>query len=195
MADLRIIDIGTTTTTIAADDYVAIDGITNGTRKILWDSAKPNQAAGAMYVTTPAATTPGDTTNYFKVLGTTALNSTESVVNNLDMPANNRLRYTGTETIHAHIAVTISVTTANSNQVLEFRVYKYDDSAGTGATLVHSNVAQKNGSGTDVTSTALHADCLLNTNDYLELHVKNGTSTGNVTVDDMYFSVLGVKHG
>ena len=93
MADLRIIDIGTTTTTIAADDYIAIDGVTNGTRNILWDSAKPNQAAGAMYVTTPAATTPGDT------------------------------------------------------------------------------------------------------NDYLELHVKNGTSTGNVTVDDMYFSISGVKHG
>ena len=110
-----------------------------------------------------------------------------------DMPANNRIRYTGTNRIHAHIACSLSMTTASNNQVLSFRVYKYDDSGASGATLVHTNTQRKVGTGSDVGSTALHGDCLLDTNDYLEVHVKNATSTDTVTLEDMYLFVLGVK--
>jgi hypothetical protein len=193
MADRRIKDIVTTATSHDTDDYLALDGSTNGTRKILWDNLKSSQAMGAIYITTPAATTPPDTTNFTKILGTTALNNSESVVMDFDMPANNRLRYTGTNRIHAHIAVTLTMTAASTNQVLAFRIYKYDDSGASGATLVHSNVGQKIGTGTDVDSTALHADCLMDTNDYIEVHLKNTTSTDTVTLDDMYMSALGVK--
>jgi hypothetical protein len=194
MADLRIIDIGTTTTSSASDDYLALDGVTNGTRKILASDIKPNKAMGALYMATPAATTPGDSTNYFKVAGTTALNSTESVVMNLDMPANNRLRYTGTGTVHAHVAVTIAFSAGSNNQDCFFRVYKYDASGASGATLVHSQVENKIATGADTQSTALHCDCLLDTNDYLELHVQNSTSTATVTVKDLYMFILGVKY-
>lgn len=38
MANIRIKDITTTATTVANDDYLAMDGSTNGTRKILVDS-------------------------------------------------------------------------------------------------------------------------------------------------------------
>jgi hypothetical protein len=33
----------------------------------------------------------------------------------------------------------------------------------------------------------------MDTNDYLEVHVKNGTSTDTVTLDDMYMFALGIK--
>lgn len=193
MADLRIIDIGTTTTTTASDDYLAIDGVTNGTRKILWDSLEPSHTIGSLYVTSTAATSPSDTTSYFKVAGTTTLNTTESVVVGLDMPANNRLRYTGTPKIHAQITASLSITTASNNQVISFRVYKYDASATSGATLVHSEIQSKTTTGSDVEAVTLHADCLLETNDYIEIHVRNITSASDITVEKLNLVVQGLR--
>lgn len=53
-ADKRIKDITTTATSPASDDYVAIDGTTNGTRKILPGGAviRPDAAMGALEVST-----------------------------------------------------------------------------------------------------------------------------------------------
>ena len=53
MADIRIKDLATTATTTASDDFMAVDGATNGTRKL-------NAAAPAFLtsVTTPSLTSP-----------------------------------------------------------------------------------------------------------------------------------------
>ena len=53
MADIRIKDLATTATTTASDDFMAVDGTTNGTRKM-------NAAAPAFLtsVTTPSLTSP-----------------------------------------------------------------------------------------------------------------------------------------
>jgi len=56
MADIRIKDLATTATTTASDDFMAVDGSTNGTRKM-------NAAAPAFLtsVTTPSLTSPAST--------------------------------------------------------------------------------------------------------------------------------------
>lgn len=190
----RINEAATTATSAASDDYVLVDGDTNGSRRLLVSDAVSTVAAGAIYVSTPADTTPDNTSDYKKCEGVTSLNNSESVVMGFDMPANNRLRYTGTAPIHAHIAVTISMTTGSNNQVTSFRLYKYDDSGASGATLVHTTTQHKVGTGSDVGSTALHGDCVLNTNDYLEVWVRNETSVATVTLQEMYMFALGRRY-
>ena len=76
MADIRIKDLATTATTTASDDFMAVDGATNGTRKM-------NAAAPAFLtsVTTPSLTSPA-ATNLTLGLGTggTALTLTNSTL-------------------------------------------------------------------------------------------------------------------
>jgi hypothetical protein len=76
MADIRIKDLATTATTTASDDFMAVDGATNGTRKM-------NAAAPAFLtsVTTPSLTSPA-ATNLTLGLGTggTALTLTSSTL-------------------------------------------------------------------------------------------------------------------
>jgi len=76
MADIRIKDLATTATTTASDDFMAVDGSTNGTRKM-------NAAAPAFLtsVTTPSLTSPA-ATNLTLGLGTggTALTLTSSTL-------------------------------------------------------------------------------------------------------------------
>ena len=56
MADIRIKDLATTATTTASDDFMAVDGVTNGTRKL--SAATP---AFLTSVTTPSLTAPAAT--------------------------------------------------------------------------------------------------------------------------------------
>ena len=56
MADIRIKDLATTATTTASDDFMAVDGVTNGTRKL--SAATP---AFLTSVTTPSLTSPAST--------------------------------------------------------------------------------------------------------------------------------------
>ena len=44
----------------------------------------------------------------------------------------------------------------------------------------------------EVGSTAVHGDVLLDTNDYIEVHIRNATGSNNVTVDFMYFYCMGM---
>ena len=64
MADIRIKDLATTATTTASDDFMAVDGTTNGTRKL--SAATP---AFLTSVTTPSLTSPAATN---LTLGTTS---------------------------------------------------------------------------------------------------------------------------
>jgi len=56
MADIRIKDLGTTASVTASDDFMAVDGTTNGTRKL--SAATP---AFLTSVTTPSLTSPAST--------------------------------------------------------------------------------------------------------------------------------------
>lgn len=195
MADRRIKDIATTASSPDPSDYVALDSSGNGTRKVLWSSMDPLEGSGAIYLTSSAATTISDTATFFKAAGTTAQNNTESSLANFDDGGgvSNRLRYTGTPTVKALIVCNVSASAASNNQTLDFRIYKYDASAGSGATLVHTDVERKTGTGGDVGSVSIAGDCMLDTNDYLEIWVKNSTSTSSVTLTHCYLRAAAVK--
>lgn len=142
------------------------------------------------YISTPAATSITDSTNYFKVAGTTTDISLHRFSGKTALSVDNRLRYDGTPNVHVHGACTIAFSIASgTNKVLEFDIYHYDASAASGAVLA-SSVVTLNASSTATQSTALHFDLMISTNDYIELHVKNTTDTTNVTVNNMYLFML-----
>ena len=141
---------------------------------------------GAMYISSAAATTIGSASTYVKVAGTT----TATNLSNFSMAADNRLTYTGTPDVHVHVAVSLSMTSGSSNQVVRFRVGKTGSTAG--ADAVASTIARKIGTGTDIGSTAVHFDGAMSTNDYLELFISNETGANNVTIDFMYFFIFGM---
>ena len=139
-----------------------------------------NPSFGSLYFSTPAATTTVTPGTYLKVAGTT----TSISLNRVTMPANNRLAYTGTPTVHAHIACSIDMTSGSNNQTAGFKIAKND------VVLDHSKVTRRISTGTDVGSTALHADVSLATNDYVELWLTNETSTATITIGNGYLFFL-----
>lgn len=141
---------------------------------------------GTVYVSTASATTISTPSTYTKVAGTTTLTNAAE----FDMPANNRLRYTGTPDVHVHVAVTIGVTSASNSQILAFRVGKNGDATGTDA--VASTVKHKTGTASDIVSTAVHYDTMMSNGDYLELFIANESGASNATVSNMYFFILGM---
>jgi hypothetical protein len=137
---------------------------------------------GSFYRNVASATSVAATNTYYKAAGT----STAGSLYLMDHPSDGRLRYTGTPDHHFHIATTVSFTTAGSNETIGLKIAK-------NGTVIDSTVARRRvGSGTDIGSTALHADVILSTNDYLELFVANETNTSNITVDELYFFAMGM---
>jgi hypothetical protein len=134
-----------------------------------------------------SATTISNTTDYFTVAGTTAL---ASMVHDFDQPSSGRLRYTGTVEKHMHIACSISYKAAAANQSILFQLVHYDASAATAIPLTSSRIGDLIGTSTE--TTAIHADAMLDTNDYLYLTVRNSTGSNNVTVEYFYIFAMGM---
>lgn len=127
---------------------------------------------------------------YVKVAGTTTLLGNENSFDD-DSSISNRLRYTGTPTRHCMVEASVSFEATSNNQTVAFKIYKYDDSATSGALIDESLVTRFVANSGQIGVVVLMVDVELDTNDYLEVHVTNETSTVNVTVDDMYFRVTG----
>ena len=143
---------------------------------------------GGLYFSTPAATTLGSTGVYVKAAGTT----TSTVLGSMTMPASNRLTYTGVSMRHFHIVGQASVTpSTGTNQDIGIQIWHYDASAGSGSYLAMSE-ARTTISSTAVEQITTHADAMLDTNDYLELHIANHTATNNATVTYGYLFGMGV---
>ena len=144
------------------------------------------QPYGSLHFTTPAPTTPAGAA--LKALGTT----TSVNLSGFDMPVSNRLRYTGSVTRHAHIACSVSFTMGGNNKVAGLYIYHFDASADSGAVLDHSHIERFVGTGADIGSTALHADVMMDINDYLEIWVENHTDNAAITIEKGYLFVLGM---
>lgn len=138
---------------------------------------------GTMYRNVAAATTVTTAGEYYKAAGTT----TAGALHKFSMPSDGRLQYDGVETIHAHIAVTISFTTSGINDVIGYKLYK------TGSALNDTVIRALIGTGSDIQSTAIHGDAMMNTGDYLEVYCTNeSVNSTTVTLNEMYFFVLGM---
>jgi len=142
---------------------------------------------GSMYWSTAIETSISTVDTWTKAAGTTSSVS----LRHFDMPASNRLRYTGTPSIHVHGVVSLSTNTASANKTLRTGAYHYDDSGASGSVLTHSVLERRHASN-DIGAIAIHFDAMLETNDYIELHVKNITDSTNMTVDYGYMFMLGM---
>lgn len=95
---------------------------------------------------------------------------------------NGRLRYTGTTTKTFHVAVTMSGTPANANDVFVFGVAK-------NGTVQAASKVLGSSSGTQFSS--IHLMVSLATNDYLELYVGNTTAGRNFTAKSLNIFAMG----
>lgn len=143
-------------------------------------------AVGSFYVTASAPTTISVPGTFYKAAGTTSL-SDNTAPYLFDMPVNNRLRYTGTTSIHAHIAGTISIRTAGSSDLLAVKIVKNGTTE-----LNHSYVPRFVQTGSDVGSVPIHADCPMAENDYLEIWLTNEDAAVTVTLYSGYLYAMGM---
>jgi hypothetical protein len=138
-------------------------------------SAEPDR--GELWFSTPAATTTSDTGTYYKAAGTTTLQTSPAAVN-FDMPANNRLRYTGTPTRQFLVQANASQTTASGSVVIHYRL------AVDGTTVASSEIQRKQGTTpSDVGAFSIGTIVTLANGSYVELWLRNATSTTTVTVE------------
>ena len=145
---------------------------------------------GGFYFTTTSVTTINSSGVYVKAAGTTTITNQSSDVD--DNSVSNRMRYTGTSMRHFHVVAQASVDlTLGTNQDIGIQVWRYDDSAAAGALLAHSE-AHTTIPGTSVVQITTHADAMLDTDDYLELHVANHTNSNNVMVQYGYMFMMGM---
>jgi hypothetical protein len=90
---------------------------------------------------------------------------------------NGRLTYVGTVPVMAHIACTVSMTVAGTNQTTHFRLSL------NGTTDVASEVQRFVSTGSDVGSTALHLVEVLTAGDYISLWARNATAANDITIE------------
>lgn len=136
---------------------------------------------GSFYFSSAVETVIANPNEWTKALGTTSLVTGMKV----NMPVNNRLVYTEAPDTHAHIAASLSMTAEGNQKVMGVCIAK------NGVPIEHSKLQRKVGTGTDVGSTALHADIILSQNDYLELWVANHTDDTNITLTLGYLFFMG----
>lgn len=107
----------------------------------------------------------------------------------MDMPENNRLRYTGSLTAkHFTIICSLSFTTASNNKLVRCRLAK------NGTTEAASEIRNKSATGSDEGTMTLITHVALDANDYVELFVANATDNTNITIERMTMVVLGMMH-
>jgi len=143
---------------------------------------------GGMYFSSAVETVIATVDTWTKSLGTT----TSTGLTSFTMPTNNRLLFTGVSPRHMHIACSMSMIAAGNNKVLEFGIYHWDASAGSGSMVESSKLQRKVGTGLDVGALALHCDVLLDENDFLEMHVMNTTDAVNLTLTHAYLFAMGM---
>ena len=97
-----------------------------------------------------------------------------------------RLRYTGTVTKWFHVACTVSVSPATTNDAFILAIAK------NGTIINSSRVIQKSGSTSDTQSTALHVMVQLAQNEYLELYAGNITAARNMVIKSLNLFAMGM---
>jgi len=145
---------------------------------------------GGTAVTSSSETSIDTSGIYYKLAGTTTQTNAAS---NVDASTtNNRIVYNGAAMKHFHIVGQSSITIASGNNLdISIEIWVFDSSAGTGSLLAHSKANNTMGS-IDVEQITTHGDVMLDTGDYIELHVANNTNTNNVTAEELYLFMMGM---
>ncbi len=141
-------------------------------------------------ITTPVQTSISSSGVYVKAAGTTTVTNKSADMD--DNSVSNRIRYTGVSPRHFHLVSQASISLASgTNQDIGLQIWHWDDSAGSGTLLAHSEARTTFGA-TDVIQITTHGDMMMDTNDYIEMHVANNTGTVNFTLDFGYLFAVGM---
>ena len=127
---------------------------------------------GEISITSSAATTLADTSTWVQVAGTYALTSPAM---NWAMTQSGRLYYTGTADRVCHIAASVSMSSAGTNDLLEWCI------ALDGTPLTPSIVQRYVSTGSDVGSTAMHGFTAISNGSYLSVMTRNTSAAANTT--------------
>lgn len=144
---------------------------------------------GSLYFSTPAETVISVAGTYVKAAGTTTLIDSLRIDAN---STNNRLR--ATETVSRKYLVQAKVTlsmASGTNQNVGIQLYKYDNSATSGA-LIAGTEQRLIVPGTDFVQISTQGLISLDTNDYVEIWVANHTNTNNLEVDYGHLQMIGI---
>lgn len=144
-----------------------------------------------LYVSTPTTTTITTQSVYVKVAGTTTVTNKSDDFDD-DSGTSNRARFIGVSPRHMHVVAQASVApVSGTNQEFALQVWHYDDSAASGSYLAHS-IARTTLAALSVEQITTHADVMMDTNDYLEIHIANNSSTVDVNVENLYLFAVGM---
>jgi hypothetical protein len=136
---------------------------------------------GSMHFTDPGTPTTITTpATYVKAANTTVAQG----LRKFTMPANNQLQYTGTTAVHGMVHATMSVSSAASNQLLDFAIYK------NGIQVPESIMKTKVANAGDLQAVCVSVMLDINPGDYFELWVADETSAANLTVQHGYLSIM-----
>lgn len=137
---------------------------------------------GEIFISTSAATSITNTTDFFEVAGTYTLGQNEL----FDMNTNGQLRYTGTPSIEVFVFGTLSLTVAGNNQLIHIQLQKNE--ASIGGADADSFIS----TGADVGVVSIVGVTGMDTNDHVEIAVRNETSTANITGAEGHVVAIGV---
>ena len=166
--------------------YLSGVGVTSNDALFINCTNITNSAAnGQLYMQGNAtATTISNTTNYFKVAGTT----TASADNSKFTHANNRLTCAAVISRKYLIQCFLSFTAGNNN-VCEFGFY---DSQLSAVRTPSKTKSTSNGSGR-AENIGFACVVAMGLGDYIEIHARNTSAATNITVDQMNFVITEIK--
>lgn len=159
----NVINEATTGSGVTIDGLQVIDGAFN--------IATPR---AEYYVSSSAATTISNTTQFFPLAGTT----TYSVQHPHFTHTDNKLVYTGTSRRLLFGQVAMSISSASGNRYIEFALLKNSESVPVTSTITQRFFANP---APDVGSISINFMVTMNTGDYIRVGVKNLTAATNVT--------------
>jgi len=143
-------------------------------------------ANGRVSMGAPAATTITTPGTYYKAAGATVAGGDPD---SFTESTSNRLTYTGAPERHLNIVASATVSAVGTDQVVGVKV-AYN------GTVIDASIARTiiKASG-NAFSISCHIDQHMSTDDYLEVWVTNETSTGAVTVENLYFTAQSLFGG
>lgn len=167
--------------------YVGTGTYVTGTFSNNWEVEADNLttqedavATGNVYLTSAASTSFTAANTPTKISGTT----TSTDLFRVTSPSSNRLTYAGRKTRTFRVIAAVSGSPGGSSQVYDFYIAK------NGVIVSESLQEIKLTNTTDEQSATISCDVSMAPNDYIEVWVKNTTSTSALTVQSLNLSVL-----
>lgn len=133
---------------------------------------------GQLYISTPAATTVSGAGTFVKAAGVTTLESSPYL---FDMPADNRLRYTGLVSTHVNVMASLSFSLSTGHRdVISAAIYK------NGTLIPGTTITTDSAPSAGVQrNMAIFGNTEMAPNDYLEVWVTDETDTDSITLGKM----------